>query len=157
MVMTALRVCSWLLLRPHASQSGATRLLVWKLHTASHQATVALNCVCEHLCFISIYFVHSISQMYPEVTVSSLYTISFYEKFHRNSLLSDSKRNLYIHRRLLLFSHKVMSDSFATSWTIAHQDPLSMEFPRQEHWSGLPFPSPGDLPDPGIKLKSPAL
>ena len=38
---------------------------------------------------------------------------------------------------------------FATSWTVAHQAPLSMEFSRQEYWSGLPFPSPGDLPDPG--------
>ena len=40
---------------------------------------------------------------------------------------------------------------------IALQAPLSMEFSRQEHWSGLPFPSPGDLPDPGIKPQSPAL
>ena len=42
-------------------------------------------------------------------------------------------------------------------WTIAHQAPLPMGFPRQEYWSGLPFPSLGDLPDPGIKLASPAL
>ena len=42
-------------------------------------------------------------------------------------------------------------------WTVAHQDPLSMEFSRQEYWSGYPFPSPGDLPDPGIKPKSRAL
>ena len=42
-------------------------------------------------------------------------------------------------------------------WTIACQAPLSMEFSRQEYWSGLPFPPPGDLPDPGIKLRSPAL
>ena len=40
---------------------------------------------------------------------------------------------------------------FATSWTVAFQAPLSMEFPRQEYWSGLLFPPPGDLPDPGIK------
>ena len=40
---------------------------------------------------------------------------------------------------------------------IAHQAPLSMEFPRQEYWSGLPFPSPGDCPDPGIEPGSPAL
>ena len=40
---------------------------------------------------------------------------------------------------------------FATPWTVAHQAPPSMEFPRQEYWSGLPFPSPGDLPDPGIE------
>ena len=46
---------------------------------------------------------------------------------------------------------------FATPWTVAHRAPLSMGFSRQEHWSGLPFPSPGDLPDPGIELASPAL
>ena len=42
-------------------------------------------------------------------------------------------------------------------WTLAYQAPLSMGFSRQEYWSGLPFPSPGDLPDPGIKPRSPAL
>ena len=46
---------------------------------------------------------------------------------------------------------------FATPWTVTLQAPLSMGFSRQEYWSGLPFSSPGDLPDPGIKLKSPAL
>ena len=43
-----------------------------------------------------------------------------------------------------------------TPWTVACQAPQSMRFPRQEYWSGLPFPSPGDLPDPGIKPVSPA-
>ena len=46
---------------------------------------------------------------------------------------------------------------FVTPWTAARQAPLSMGFSRQEYWSGLPFPSPGDLPDPGIKPRSPAL
>ena len=46
---------------------------------------------------------------------------------------------------------------FATSWTVAHQAPPSMGFSRQEYWSGLPFPSPGDLPGPGIEPRSPAL
>ena len=40
---------------------------------------------------------------------------------------------------------------FVTVWTVAHQAPLTLGFPRQEYWSGLPFPPPGDLPDPGIK------
>ena len=40
---------------------------------------------------------------------------------------------------------------FAIPWTVAHQAPLSMGFSRQEYWTGLPFPSPGDRPDPGIK------
>ena len=50
-----------------------------------------------------------------------------------------------------------MSDTLVTPWTVAHQAPLSMGFPRQEYWSVLPFPSPGDPPNPGIKVMSPAL
>ena len=46
---------------------------------------------------------------------------------------------------------------FVTPCDAAHQTPLSMGFPRQEYWQGLPFPSPGDLPDPGIEPVSPAL
>ena len=47
--------------------------------------------------------------------------------------------------------------TLATPWTVAHQAPLSMGFPGGEYWSALPFPSPGDLLDPGIELESPAL
>ena len=46
---------------------------------------------------------------------------------------------------------------FATPWTVAHQAPQSMGFSRQEYWSGLPFPSPGDLPNQGIEPRSPVL
>ena len=56
----------------------------------------------------------------------------------------------------MLFSCSFVSDS-AIPWTVACQGPLSMGFPRQEYQSGLPFPSPGDLPDPGIKPTSHAL
>ena len=49
-----------------------------------------------------------------------------------------------------------MSNS-VTPWAVAHRVPLSMDFSRQKYWSGLPFPTPGDLPDPGIKPISPAL
>ena len=47
--------------------------------------------------------------------------------------------------------------SFATPWTVAHQAPLSIGFPRRGYWSGFPFPSPGDLPNPRIEPMSPAL
>ena len=62
--------------------------------------------------------------------------------------------------QVVYFSHththpcSVMSDS-ETSWTVTCQAPLCMGFPRQEYWSGLPFPPPGDLPDPGIEPSSP--
>ena len=58
---------------------------------------------------------------------------------------------------LLIVNRYVVSDAFATPWTVSLQVPLSMGFPRQEYWSGLPFSSPGDLPDPGIKPVSSAL
>ena len=57
-------------------------------------------------------------------------------------------------RKVKLFSHVQL---FATPWTVAYQAPPSMGFSRQGFWSGLPFPSPGDLPDPGIKLGPPTL
>ena len=57
----------------------------------------------------------------------------------------------------LLFNRTVVSDSFGTPWAVTRKAPLSVGFPRQEYWSGLPFPSPRDVPDPGIELGSPAL
>ena len=77
-----------------------------------------------------------------------------------NVLLSGSicvRLLLFVSFLLLLFSHYVVSNSFATPWTVAHPAPLSMGFPRQEYWSGLPFPSPGDHPNPGTEPRSPAL
>ena len=62
--------------------------------------------------------------------------------------------------RVCTLISSVVSDSFVTQWSVACQVPLSMGFSRQEYWSGLPFPPPGDLPDPRIKtmlLTSPAL
>ena len=58
---------------------------------------------------------------------------------------------------LLLLSHFSRIRLCETQWMAAHQAPPSLGFPRQEYWSGLPFPSPGDLPDPGIEPRSPAL
>jgi len=54
-------------------------------------------------------------------------------------------------------SCSVVSDSSGTPWSVARQAPLSMEFSRQEYWSGMSFPFPGDLPGPGIKPGCPAL
>ena len=55
---------------------------------------------------------------------------------------------------MCVFSHSVVSNS-ATPWTVAGQSLLSIAFSRQEYWSGLPFPPPGDLPDSGIEPASP--
>ena len=57
-----------------------------------------------------------------------------------------------------MYIYAVLSHfSLSTPWTVTHQAPLSMEFFRQEYWSGWPFSTPGDLPDPGIQHISPAL
>ena len=56
---------------------------------------------------------------------------------------------------MLLFSHQVESNSFVTLWTVAHKAPCLWSFLGQEYWSGLPFPSAGDLPKPGSKTTSP--
>ena len=57
----------------------------------------------------------------------------------------------------LLFSRSVVSRLFVNLWTVALEVPLSVGFPRHEYRSGLPLPSPGDLPDPGVEPSSPAL
>ena len=61
---------------------------------------------------------------------------------------------MYINIKVKVLSHVQL---FGTPWTVACQAPRSMGFSRQEYWSGLPIPSPGDLPNPGIKPGSPAL
>ena len=54
-----------------------------------------------------------------------------------------------------VLSHSIVSTSSVTPWTVAREAPLSMGFSRQEYWTGLPFPPPGDLPDPGMESVSP--
>ena len=77
---------------------------------------------------------------------------------------SQARELFYLHScylRTTSWKVKVKSLScvrlFATPWTVAHRASLSMGFSRQEYWSGLPFPSPGDLPNPGIEPRSPTL
>ena len=72
------------------------------------------------------------------------------QKLNQSDFLASSEG-------LLLLSCSVVSNSFATPWTVACQAPLSMGFSKQEYWRGLPFPSPGDLPCLGIEPRSPAL
>ena len=62
-----------------------------------------------------------------------------------------------MHVSACVLSHSSRVQLFGTLWTVARQAPLSMGSSRQKYWSGLPFPSPGDLPDPGIEPRSPSL
>ena len=72
----------------------------------------------------------------------------------RASLVAQMVKNLPANAGVKSLSRVQL---FATPWTVVYQAPLSMGFSRQECWSGLPFPSPEDLPDPGIVPRSPAL
>ena len=82
-------------------------------------------------------------------------------KFNKD--LKKGKTSTHKHTHPLFYWHAggglaaKLCLNLATLWTIAHQAPLSVGFSSQEYWSGLPFPSPGDLPDPGIESGSPAL
>ena len=99
------------------------------------------------------------------ISCSSAFPKSFLNiwKFTVHILLKPGLENFehYLSKVMLKILVKVKSLSrvqlFATLWTVVYQAPLSMGFSRQEHWSGLPFPSPADLPDPGIEPRSPEL
>ena len=61
--------------------------------------------------------------------------------------------NILINKLICIYCVLSLVRLFATPWAVAHQVPLSMEFSRQDYWSGLPFPTPGDLPNPGINSR----
>ena len=86
--------------------------------------------------------------------------------FHANKNDKKAGVTIFISDKILCFTKAIKKDKvkslscvrlFETPWTVAYQAPPSMGFSRQECWSGLPFPSPGDLPNPGIEPGSPAL
>ena len=89
------------------------------------------------------------------------------KKQYRQKVQSGTTQNLQMsNKHVKIFSTYLVIEVaqslshvrlFVTPWTVAHQTPPSMEFSRQEYWSGLPFSSPGDLPNPGIELRSPTL
>ena len=92
-----------------------------------------------------------------DVNVKNMYTLDLkYKIILQNSRASYKMGYSLTHNKVKM---KLLGYVwlFATPWTVAYRAPLSMGFSKQEYWSGLPFPSPGDLPDPGIEPGSPAL
>ena len=96
-------------------------------------------------------FTQNLVYKYLFVQYVALFTFTPKWKQHEYLSLGKSISKMWYSHKWNVLSHVWL---FATPWTVAHQAPLSMEFSRQEYWSGLPFSSPGDLPDPGIKLGS---
>ena len=108
----------------------------------------------SQLCPLSLHLAQNQAQHGTDNSWESPHNISF-----ENTVLTQERGDICIRRCMHAFVlvTSVMSDSFAILRTVAHQAPLSMGFSRQENWSGLPCPPPGDLPDPGTKPQSPAL
>ena len=95
-----------------------------------------------------------------ETFIQSFNTGSFIDELKFKFRKASCVRPVYVQIcifLLLLFSYWVVSNAFSTPWTIARQAPLSVKFHKWEYWSGLPFSSSGDLPDPAMGLASPAL
>ena len=107
--------------------------------------------------WIAIFFSRGSSQPRDQTLISLGARVPL--KYHQTCFWNGDDLHFYCIYKimLLLFSRQVMSNSLQPPWTVARQTPLSMGFPRQEYWSGLPFSSLGDLPNPGIKPLSPAL
>ena len=95
--------------------------------------------------------------MFPCLCLSSVITTSFHSDSAGKGGLISRTHGIRFHLKVKV---KVKSLNcvglFETPWTVAYQAPPSMGFSRQEFWTGLPFPSPGDLPDPGIEPRSSA-
>ena len=96
------------------------------------------------------YYNHVVSNIWPHIITISLLAVRSKPETPINSNLVN--KFLCSLLRASMLSHVQL---FATPWAEAHLDSLSMEFSRQEHWSGLPFPPPGDLSDPGMEPMSP--
>ena len=137
------------------------------------QSLIRELCVCAQSCPTLCDFMNCSP---PGVSVHGIFQASILEwvaiSFSRGSFwLTQGSNPGFPHCRQMLYrlshreapKHKISVQLlsrvrlFATQWTISHQAPLSMGFPKQEYWNGLPFPPPGDLPDTGIKPGSPAL
>ena len=111
---------------------------------------LTVSTVCPSIC-------HEV--MGPDIVIFVFWILSFKPGFSLSSFTFIKR--LYSSSYFLLLGWKVKSLSHfrlsATPWTVAYHAPPSMGFSRQEYWNGLPFPSPGDLPDPRIESGSPAL
>ena len=100
-----------------------------------------------------------VEPQHPSIRQTEFEILTFYDRISHYELWSRSIQNLNHLINLSLESVKLLSHVwlFATPWTVDYQASLSMGFSRQEYWSRLPFPSPGDLPNPGIEPRSLAL
>ena len=129
----------------------------------------------NYTCMNSLFSL-KVRSWHPQCSAACSHPIHFRQtsfNYRRNYLVNNMQRLkkvhtvsfIYLKRYLITLQTQYLSKEhtaimysvqlFATLWTVAHKASLSMGFSRQEYWCGLPFPSPGNLPDPGIKFMSP--
>ena len=124
----------------------------------SHEMSVYFLLSYENTVVQFFPYLVSLSQ-YIEKKLQKLFSLQLKKSNNLFSLLSLKQLQFVLFDLSAVLSRFSRVQLVATPWTVAHQAALSMEFPRQEYWSGLPFSSPGELPDPGIEpmsLMSPA-
>ena len=135
------------------SQGLSWALIPLCLHTSWASAAASLSPVrtfqMHTMCSPSLAFSHLFSTVVLEIGTVKRGGITSLHDFTSVTHLENRKKV-----KVKSLSHVRL---FATPWSVARQAPPSMGFSRQEYWSGLPFPSPGDLPNPGIEPQSPAL
>ena len=136
----------WLWKKPHGSKLTLQGLCTQGMHrkyvhglanAVSLKSSGLIACGSESTGVYTYYFCNQISS------------------FKNKPSQTHTHTHIHTHTEVLSCFSRVWL--FTTPWTVAHQTPLSMRFSRQEYYSGLPFPSPGDLPDPAIEPPSPAM
>ena len=105
--------------------------------------------------FVNKLLLHSVSHCAWNIRIKAELLRSYVGSFTDKNFETNFTAVIGKHIKEVLSQH--MLGSTWTLWTVAHQAPPSIGFSRQEYWNGLPFPSPGDLPDPGIEPRSPIL
>ena len=128
-----------------------------------NEETQILNATLDEMYLIDIFRIfHPNAEEYTFSSADGTFSRIDHNLGHKSNLSKFKKIEMISD---IFSDHNTMSEVkslsrvqlFATPWTVVYQASLSMGFSRQEYWSGLPFPSPGDLPDPGIKPRSLAL
>ena len=160
----AKRLAAWLNMPAMIWGLNLTRLIEVARNIKGQWHFVSAYCVLTNISFHNPYNTVCSAKMLLKIGICSHMIDTF--EHHKDFAfvyvwlhLIDTENCTLLHQATLslLFSHEVVSNSFATPWTVTHQAPLPTGFPRQESWSGLPFPSPGDLPDSGMEPACPEL
>ena len=135
-----------------ASKPGAKKTVEYNFKSSiPAKESVGLYCFCCSFGVQLRMWTCKAAYLEPWPSFTRYVTLTKYLIFLGLSFHTCKLGSIYMHAR------SVCVWLFATPWTVAHQAPLPMGFSRQEYWSGLPFPSPRDLPDPGLVYVSPAL